>query len=386
MATQANLATDSESRLRSLRRDLRETRDLKALERAVREAETLEDAGRLPPDMADLLHTARATFDDMRIVQCEMIALARFGDLAARKKLVEHITRQIVNEGAQTIWDAGRSEFIPIGRALDEAQRFYVEESEKVARHELGIIDARLPAYPDAALKHLREVMARRDLQEGESGEQYVRHFAPDTVSQKLKPREGELEKMVDALRRAEAKVVDAAAAEDDLVALGLLLEARAIYPGMVDLEVTLEQARNSAIHRLSLLIEGFHNEARAFLDEEQFDEAVKAVNKADAVPQRWPEGTLPEALQKLKDKGSTLRDDIQSARLLRAGFDKAANRIRADILMAIESQRQAIALYNWVMTDDRFARLSAHREELRAFVNVHLKLIEQAAPAPRRD
>lgn len=379
----AIVAGSGDERLSSLRRGLRETRDLKVLQQAVRDAETLEDAGRLPSDLVDLLKSARQVFDEKRLLQGEMTTFARFGDLAARKKAVQDIIRQMVDEGAMTIWDSARGESVPIGRALEEAQRFYEQESEKVARYELNIVAARLPGYPDAALKHLREVMERREPEPGETGVQYVRHFEPNTVTRLLVPREGELEKMVDALQRAQARVDQAERAEDRLAALRLLLEAESVYPGMIDLKARLELVRTEAMRRLTHQMDALHNRARQALADEQFGEAEKAVQEADEISVRWPEKVLPAELAAAKGEGEELRADIKARRELRADFDRLAGRVRTELLDPAK-RAEALELYNLLITEARYAPLKADLEQLRIFVNANQDTGEQLAELRR--
>ncbi len=359
-----------------LQRDLRERGNQQVLEAAVRDAKILEYEGKLTPDLIALLREARAAFDEKRRQQREMIAFARSGDLAARRQAVQNILQQVI-AGERVIFDAGRNEYVETVHALEEAQRFYREKSDDLANYELSHVARMLPGHPAAALAHLQEVMATRPAAEGEEGVQYVRHFEPDTVAQKLAPRADELKQMVDAQGRAADKVAAADAATDEMAALRLLLEAEGLYPGLIGLKTRLELARNAAVARLAQGMEAQHNTARAALAEERFDEAATALNEADKLPGGWPEEAKPAALEALKAKSDELRETVKHDRKRRADFNRLNARIRADLLDP-ETRGEAIKLYDEVVV--KYAALESDIAELHSFVDEHKGTGEQLA------
>jgi|CXWK01.1.fsa_nt_gi hypothetical protein len=376
-------AQSSDADLNRLARALGERFDMQLLGRAVRDAEVRQDEGRLPPHLVERLKEARQHWDDSRRQQGEMTTFARFGDLKARRQAVRRISDEMTKLGRTRVFDSGRQEYMSAGEALNEAQKYYLQKSEELANYELNIVKGMLPGHPEAAQAHLEGLLKKRPPEEGEADEQYVRDFAPETVSSLLEPKLTEVREMVAQLKLAEVEAAKVDVATDELTALRLLLGAYRFYPGMLGLETRLEQARYSAARRLGTQMESFHNIARPALDAEQFDEALAALKSADETPNAWPESDLPPNLVQLKSISETLRKDLEARRRLRADFDRLAAQIRANVLDPNE-RVQGMEMYQQVNGDPRFGPLQADLTELRTFVNQHKGTGEQLAEIMR--
>ena len=372
-------AQSSDADLNRLARQLGERFDLELLGHAVRDAEALQDEGGLPPNLAKRLKEARQHWDDSRRQQGEMTTFARFGDLKARRQAVRDIADEMTKFGRTRVFDSGRQQYMSAGEALGEAQKYYLQKSEELANYELNLVKGMLPAHPEAAQRRLEALLEKRPPEEGEAGEQYVRDFAPETVSSLLEPKLTEVGEMVAQLKLAEEEARKADEATDVLTGLRLLLGAYSFYPGMPGLQTRLELARNSAARRLGTQMQSFHNTARAALDAEQFDEALAALQAADETPNAWPESELPLNLRQLKAAGDTLRQDVEARRRLRADFDRLAAQIRANVPDP-DKRVQGMEMFQQVSTDPRYAPLQADLAELRGFVNQHKGTGEQLA------
>ena len=378
-------AQSGDADINRLSRDLGERNDMEKLSRAVRDAEVREDEGRLPPNLEARLHEARRHWDESRRQQGEMTTFARFGDLKARREAVRRIADEMTKFGRTMVFDAGRQEYMTAGEALREAQQYYIQKSEELANYELNLVKGMLPAHPEAAQRHLEELLKTRPPEEDEVGEQYVRDFAPETVNSLLRPKLTEVGEMVAQLKLAEAEVAkaDAAATADEVTVLRLLLSAYRFYPGMLGLQTRLELARNSGSRRLATQMQSFHNAARAALDAERFDEALAELQKADETTNAWPESELPLNLLQMKATGETLRKNVEAHRQLRADFNRLATQVRANVVDPNE-RIQGMEMFQQVDGDPRFAPLQADLIELRVFVNQHKGTGEQLAEVMR--
>ena len=326
-------------KFRRLARELTDLRDFKTLVRAIQEAEVLDDEGKLPHDLKDVLKQARIDFDEHRRKQGEMTTFMRFGDLATRKKAVEQLIEMELS-GYSTVYNAARDEVIPISDALGEALSWYNERAELELELQIQNIDLFSNDHPHVALQRLR-ALEEQDLFDG-------------FLKNRLLTRIAELEEQADRFSRASALVDESIETPDVVHCLQQLLHASAIYPKLPGLDTRLEYARRAAQRSVEVRASTLMKKARHSL-------AMGEVRAAQELVYRIRD-YISHSLQGLElNVSSALQEELKAlfhALVIHKDYDAKAHLVRAWIADPVH-QSDALELHREMLADEKFVEIS---------------------------
>lgn len=335
----ADQLIESDIEYRRLARELTDLSDFKMLVRAIREAEVLDDEGKLPHELKDVLRQARIVFDEHRRKMGVMTSTMRFGALTARKKQVELLTEMAVS-GHSAIYDAETNEVVPIGEVLGKALLLYNESAKLELERQIQDIDMFSNEHPHAALQRLRDLEGQ-DLFDG-------------FLKNRLLIRISELEEQADKFNRARVLVDESIETPDVVHYLQQLLQASAIYPKLPGLDTQLEYARRAAQRTVEARASTLMKEARHNLEMGEVRAAQDLVYRI--------RDYISHSQQGLElNVNSALQEELEAlfhALVIHKDYDAKARLVRAWIADPVH-QSDALELHREMLADKKFAEIS---------------------------
>ena len=318
----------SKEKLRELRSNLRAFDDIGRLEVAVREAERLQDEGRLPEDLLTIARKGRERFDELRKLHGEVTTQARFGTLSESKLAVDQLKR-IMGEGQKSILDPIIGTRSP-SEALEEANYYWRERSFEAVQYTLTQIKKFLPARPRIALSLYERALEEEvpDPQDESKRILVARPFHED-ARRMLEESRTAIDAELKRLEGAE-NLLELARTETDAVEVfRLLLQARNDFPYLDGLDAQLDRARQTALKTMLARIETSHITVNGVISQFRFEDARQAVMEARELVASWPEETPPQALADKEAESIQLLKDITHQETNYREFQNTAAQIR---------------------------------------------------------
>ncbi len=324
--------------LNDLRAGMKERKDIRRLGEAVYDAEALDQEGKLPDELVDILKEARAFYDQTRLQMGEETTQMRFGDVKASAEAVEKLQARVA-KGEKYIFDATTNTEKPSFELLREAQSLLQQASEDTAQYEINIAEKN---------KNLRPRYVHQRLTKALEQPFYERD------RRMLEEKLAEIDRFVQSQEQAEALQEKALQEDNQVQKLTLLFQAREIFPVLTGLSEQITQVRPVAISVIQTSISDMLRLAESRLHSQEYTEARKITADAEKEASSWPEAQKPEEVVQLLDSARALRQQIDATETAWKEYSALAKDIRQKVVEQ-DQRATALALFKQVSEEERF-------------------------------
>jgi hypothetical protein len=324
--------------LGNLRAGLKERKDIRRLGEAVYDAEALDQEGKLPDELADILRKGRAFYDETRLQMGEETTQMRFGDVKASAEAVEKLQARVA-KGEKYIFDATTNTEKPSFELLREAQTLLQQASEDTAQYEINIAEKNKTLRPRYVHQRLEKALEQPFYEQDK---------------RKLEEKLAEVSRFIQSQEQAESMQEKALQETDQVNKLALLLQAREIFGSLTGLDEQIIQVRPVAISVMQTAMSDMLRVAESFLHNQEYPDARLATAEAEKQASGWPEAQKPEEIAKLANDAQVMRKQIDTTETAWKEYTKLAKEIRQKVVDQ-DQRATGLSLFKQVGDDERF-------------------------------
>ncbi len=324
--------------LGDLRAGMKERKDIRRLGEAVYDAEALDQEGKLPDELVDILKEARTFYDQTRLQMGEETTQMRFGDVKASAEAVEKLQARVA-KGEKYIFDATTNTEKPSFELLREAQSLLQQASEDTAQYEINIAEKNKNLRPRYVHQRLTKALEQPFYEQDK---------------RKLEEKLAEVDRFVLSQEQAEALQEKAAQEGNQVQKLSLFLQAREIFPVLTGLQEQISQVRPVAISVIQASISDRLRLAESHLQSQEYAEARKVTADAEKEASSWPEAQKPEEVRRLLESAQGLRQQIDATETAWKEYSALAKEIRQKVVDQ-DQRASGLVLFKQASEDERF-------------------------------
>lgn len=339
------LSEDEQDRLRA---QLKEEKDIVALEEAVRKGEDWDAEGKLPPTLVDLLQEARMRFDALRRQMGQETTMARLDDLGGVKQAWE-LAQGRLKEGFPYIFDEVLKQNVKTEEYFSEVEEIWASKSRETAQYELDIMNGSLPEHPKVALKRLEQALAKP--------------FHEDSLSV-LQEKKREVEKLDEYLNSYQQPLLEDDPLKSLLSFSPPVVESDFSYFEFLEnkKENTHSRVYSRAVAALERTVQDCYDKVEIYLGrdtEKAYENAREEIEQAHKILDRWTLEDIPDELKEKRNRADKLKEKVNARQTLHNELHQRIAAIRG-LVQDTANRKAGKKRFDELKANNRFADFSA--------------------------